>query len=97
MPRRYRPPKPKTARPIDLYACLSGDLSSLAPAKPSRSACAAMAEADSLHKAGLSWEAIARRWNAEGRRTERGAEFRGTNIARDWRKWKGEGLPGTDG
>lgn len=58
---------------------------------------AAMAEADSLHKAGLSWEAIARRWNAEGRRTERGAEFRGTNIARDWRKWKGEGLPGTDG
>lgn len=41
MPRRYRPPKPKTARPIDLYACLSGDLSSLAPAKPSRSACKA--------------------------------------------------------
>ena len=37
MPRRYRPPKPKTARPIDLYACLLGDLSSLAPAKPSKS------------------------------------------------------------
>ncbi len=50
-----------------------------------------MAEADSLHNTGLSWEAIARRWNAEGRRTERGAEFRGANIARDWRKWRGEG------
>ena len=37
MPSRYRPPKPKTARPIDLYACLGGDLSSLAPAKPSKS------------------------------------------------------------
>jgi hypothetical protein len=37
MPSRYRPPKPKTARPIDLYACLLGDLSSLAPAKPSKS------------------------------------------------------------
>ena len=49
-----------------------------------------MAEADSLHKAGLSWGEIARRWNADGRRTERGAEFRGANIARDWRKWKGE-------
>ena len=67
------------------------------PGPVSGSDAAAMAEADSLHKAGLSWEAIARRWNAEGRRTERGAEFRGTNIARDWRKWKREGLPGTDG
>ena len=52
---------------------------------------AALAEADSLKAQGLSWGEIARRWNAEGRRTERGAEFRGANIARDWRKWKGEG------
>lgn len=37
MPRRYRPPKPKTAHPINIYACLGGDLSSLAPAKPSKS------------------------------------------------------------
>ena len=51
---------------------------------------AALVEADSLKAQGLSWGEIARRWNAEGRRTERGAEFRGTNIARDWRKWKGE-------
>ena len=46
---------------------------------------AALEEADSLHKAGLSWGEIARRWNAEGRRTERGAEFRGANMAREWR------------
>jgi len=52
---------------------------------------AALAEADSLKAQGLSWGEIARRWNAQGRRTERGAEFRGANIARDWRKWKGEG------
>lgn len=37
MPRRYRPPKPKTAHPINIYACLDGDLSSLEPAKPSKS------------------------------------------------------------
>ena len=45
-------------------------------------------EADSLNKAGLSWNEIARRWNAEGRRTDKGAEFRGGNIAREVRKWK---------
>ena len=50
-----------------------------------------LADVDSLKAQGLSWEAIARRWNDEGRRTERGAAFRGANIARDWRKWKGEG------
>ena len=54
------------------------------------SGAACIAEADSLKAQGLSWEAIARRWNSEGRRTERGAEFRGANIAREWRKWKGE-------
>ena len=47
-----------------------------------------LAEVDSLKAQGLSWGEIARRWNDEGRRTERGAEFRGANLARDWRKWK---------
>ena len=61
-----------------------------APGPVSGSGGAAMAEADSLKAQGLSWGEIARRWNAQGRRTERGAEFRGANIARDWRKWKGE-------
>lgn len=48
-------------------------------------------EADSLHKAGRSWNEIARRWNAEGRRTDKGAEFRGGNISREVRKWWGGG------
>ena len=52
---------------------------------------ACLADVDSLKAQGLSWGEIARRWNSEGRRTERGAEFRGANIAREWRKWKGEG------
>ena len=49
-------------------------------------------EADSLHKAGRSWNEIARRWNAEGRRTDNGAEFRGGNISREVRKWKKGGI-----
>ena len=65
----------------------SGELS----ATVKKGGAAALAEADSLHAQGLSWGEIARRWNAEGRRTERGAEFRGANLAREWRKWKGEG------
>ena len=60
-----------------------------APGPVSGSDGAALAEADSLKAQGLSWGEIARRWNAQGRRTERGAKFRGANIARDWRKWKG--------
>lgn len=46
-------------------------------------------EADSLKKAGLSWNEIARRWNAQGRRTGNGAEYRGANIAREVRKLRG--------
>ena len=45
-------------------------------------------EADRLNKARLSWAEIARRWNEQGRRTDKGAEFRGANIAREVRKWK---------
>ena len=45
-------------------------------------------EADSLNKAGLSWAEIARQWNEQGRRTDKGAEYRGANIAREVRKWK---------
>ena len=46
-------------------------------------------EADSLNKAGLSWAEIARQWNEQGRRTDKGAEYRGANIAREVRKLKG--------
>ena len=68
----------------------SGTVKKAAPTVSGSSGAACMAEADNLKAEGLSWGEIARRWNDEGRRTERGAEFRGANIARDWRKWKGE-------
>ncbi|NJN99467.1 MAG: hypothetical protein HC875_37890 [Anaerolineales bacterium] len=45
-------------------------------------------EADSLNACGMKWEAIARQWNEQGRRTGNGAEYRGANIAREVRKWK---------
>lgn len=48
-----------------------------------------MAEVDSLLALGLSGGAIARQFNAQGRRTAKGAEYRGANLLRDWRKWKG--------
>lgn len=48
-----------------------------------------MGEVDSLLARGLSGEAIARQFNEQGRRTAKGAEYRGANLLRDWRKWKG--------
>jgi hypothetical protein len=51
---------------------------------------ALMAEVDSLLSQGLSSHAIARKFNAEGRRTVRGALFYGPKLLREWRKWKGE-------
>ena len=50
-------------------------------------------EAEQLQAAGLSWGAIARRWNEQGRRTDKGAEYRGANLAREVRKSK-EGAAG---
>ena len=61
------------------------------PAPVSDNAPALWQEADSLNKAGLSWAEIARQWNNQGRRTEKGAEYRGANISREVRKLKGEG------
>ena len=52
---------------------------------------ALMVEVDSLLSQGLSSHAIARKFNAEGRRTVRGALFYGPKLLREWRKWKGEG------
>lgn len=51
---------------------------------------ALMVEVDSLLAQGLSSHAIARKFNAEGRRTVRGALFYGPKLLRDLRKWKGE-------
>lgn len=57
---------------------------------PDTGKAALWAEADSLKQAGLSWNEIARRWNEQGRRTDKGAEYRGANIAREVRKGKSE-------
>jgi len=50
---------------------------------------ALLAEAEQLRAQGLSWNEIARRWNEQGRRTDKGADYRGANIAREVRKLKG--------
>ena len=60
-----------------------------AAAPVSDNALALWREADSLNKAGLSWAEIARQWNEQGRRTDKGAEYRGANISREVRKGKG--------
>lgn len=49
---------------------------------------ALMREVDSLLSQGLSSHAIARKFNAEGRRTVRGALFYGPKLLWEWRKWK---------
>ena len=49
---------------------------------------ALMWEVDSLLSQGLSSHAIARKFNAEGRRTVRGALFYGPKLLQEWRKWK---------
>lgn len=44
-------------------------------------------EAEQLQAQGLSWADIARRWNEQGWRTDKSAEYRGANIAREVRQW----------
>lgn len=60
-----------------------------APEGPQNTAALLMAEVDALLVRGLSGATIAQQFNAEGRRTKSGAEFRGANLLRDWRRWKG--------
>ena len=47
-----------------------------------------MRELDTLLAQGLSGTDIARQFNTAGRRTASGAEYRGANLIRDWRRWK---------
>jgi hypothetical protein len=46
-------------------------------------------DAKQMRAQGLSWGAIARQWNEQGRRTDKGAQYRGPNIAREVKKWEG--------
>jgi len=50
---------------------------------------ATLAELERLRTAGLSWAAIARQWNALGRRSMKGGLFTSSNLARTWRTLKG--------
>lgn len=87
---RARPP----ARQAALFAIAnaSNDSGPVEPL-PGNDKAALWREADSLNKAGLSWGEIARRWNAEGRRTDKGAQFRGWNLQRDVQRWKQKDSP----
>jgi len=55
--------------------------------QPTNSKAALFQDAERLRAQGLSWGAIARQWNEQGRRTGAGTLFVGHNIARDYRKW----------
>ncbi len=57
--------------------------------QPNNPKAALFQDAEQLRAQGLSWGAIARQWNEQGRRTDKGAQYRGPNIAREVRKWKG--------
>ena len=57
--------------------------------QPTNGKAALFQDAERLRAQGLSWNAIARQWNEQGRRTGNGAEYRGANIAREVRKGKG--------
>lgn len=46
-----------------------------------------MEELDRLVQAGESYGAVARRWNAAGRQTTKGAEFRSNSLARAHQRW----------
>ena len=57
--------------------------------QPTNPKAALFQDAEQLRAQGLSWGAIARQWNEQGRRTDKGAQYRGPNIAREVKKWKG--------
>ena len=56
--------------------------------QPTNPKAALFQDAELLRAQGLSWGAIAREWNEQGRRTGAGTLYVGHNIARDYRKWK---------
>ncbi len=60
--------------------------------EPSQDQVDLMQEIDSLLARGLSGADIAWQFNAAGRRATNGAEYRGANLIRDWRRWKGAAI-----
>jgi hypothetical protein len=60
--------------------------------QPTNSKAALFQDAERLRAQGLSWGAIARQWNEQGRRTGAGTLYVGHNIARDYRRWQKGGV-----
>ena len=89
------PARPPVAKQVALFVVPDLDNGRVgqceqAPAPVSDNAKAALfQDAERLRAQGLSWGAIARLWNEQGRRTGAGTLYVGHNIARDYRKWKG--------
>ena len=84
-----RRPAPATPKVSDTTGDFSGAIKKAAFMTPADKA-ALMAEVDSLLAQGLSSHEIARKFNAEGRRTVRGSPFYGPMLLQQLRKWKGE-------
>ena len=88
------PARPPVAKQVALFVVPDLDNGRVgqceqAPAPVSDNAKAALFRgAEQLRAQGLSWGAIARQWNEQGRRTRAGTLYVGHNIARDYRKWK---------
>jgi hypothetical protein len=87
------PPPPSLPAPPGVPVNRSHDETGPTLSEPQRLAVtgdkdALMVECGRLLAEGLSGEEIARRWNAEGRRTPRGSTFSSGNLLRDYRRWQ---------
>lgn len=78
-------PQPNTA---DLFAAGASTPDAETPHSVCTDRAELMTAIGAMIDAGLSGAEIARRLNADGQRTAKGAEFSGANVLRDWRRWK---------
>ena len=93
------PARPPVAKPVALFLVPAPDpengngcrFEAGESGQPTNPKAALFQDAEQLRAQGLSWGAIARQWNEQGRRTDKGAQYRGANISREVRKLKGEG------
>ena len=90
------PPRPPVAKQVALFVVPDPEIRNGCDFEPEPAAApvvdnakaALFQDAEQLRAQGLSWGAIARQWNEQGRRTDKGNAFIGHNVARDYRKWK---------
>ena len=88
------PARPPVAKQVALFVVPDSENGRVGQCEPApapivdKAKAALFQDAEQLRAQGLSWNAIARQWNEQGRRTDKGNAFIGHNIARDYRKWK---------